>query len=1047
MLQYFYPRQDRGGKVVLDPFMGGGTTVVEALRLGYRVIGVDYSPVAWFIVKNEISAVDLGELRAAFKRIEAKVKDRITGYYKTTCPYTGQPADIIYTFWAKKAKCTNSTCQHENILFRDQIVATKGLKVEYLECLCSRCQGKFDWEWDDARMCPVAAPNPNPEAEEAGPRRGAKTGWAYATHGQVVNCPHCGEPQFVADYSVEGKPVQQMLGSWAPEKPVQRRLIGPQPRRQLTFGLAVPMRKVAEERERLKAQRQKVPKKTVRLTVLHCPKCHAVFQVRGQLEQTSVCPNCSNSLDPMHSNISESRVAGQNAFVCEKCGARSGIIDALKAYSGKPADFFPYAIQVYSRLADDSKHPATVLNNGKYFAVLDSTALEGIGRAGNDWSDDKNSLSWPRQAIPAGRKTNDLIKHFYTHWSQLFNHRQLLCLGLMLAAIRDEPICAVREMLLLVFSALVESNNVLCRFCRFDEEDREGKLENAFARHDFQVKTNYPENSVWGCQEGVGVNTFINLMARTFSLLTYHDAPFDKLYSYVPDLALPGWNRNKSAEAPRLVRETSGKPVAEFKTYSGDSIRSQGSELFCQSSTDLRLIPADSVDYVITDPPYAGAVNYAELADFFYVWLREGLLDVYPEYFAPEVTRKTLEIIENEWRGQSAEDFKRGLKQVFAECHRVLKDDGCLAFTFHHSETVSWVGVLDALLEANFDATTNRGGFHIEATYPVMSDAGNSFAVMAVNEGITYDIIFVCRKRTTVPPEISWTELKAEIREAVRRTAQLLRSAPPRQRKLAVVSQRLLPEDMKIILRGKCLEYFSRYYNRVFGRAWKLDASGKTEIGADGLPVCEPDERPIPVVQAINDIEDMLFDLEDEYDPLDEALSGADVLSRNYLRHLAGLRQVRIDTLTKLFKGGEVERQAFYDAGLIGFGRTESKGRKADIKVFPMDRRFAALEERFQRQGDFGLLIDKIHFVLGAYLAGKQVRLALDRWERDLNALAGGCFEVYLREKDEAVREACLEIIEMCRPGWKDRYTARAAQMRMQFATASGDGGDGSDDE
>ena len=73
--------------------------------------------------------------------------------------------------------------------------------------------------------------------------------------------------------------------------------------------------------------------------------------------------------------------------------------------------------------------------------------------------------------------------------------------------------------------------------------------------------------------------------------------------------------------------------------------------------------------------------------------------------------------------------------------------------------------------------------------------------------------------------------------------------------------------------------------------------------------------------------------------------------------------------------------------------------------------------------------------------------LALDRWERDLNALASGCFEVYLREKDEAVREACLEIIEMCRPGWKDRYTARAAQMRMQFATASADGGDGSDDE
>lgn len=73
--------------------------------------------------------------------------------------------------------------------------------------------------------------------------------------------------------------------------------------------------------------------------------------------------------------------------------------------------------------------------------------------------------------------------------------------------------------------------------------------------------------------------------------------------------------------------------------------------------------------------------------------------------------------------------------------------------------------------------------------------------------------------------------------------------------------------------------------------------------------------------------------------------------------------------------------------------------------------------------------------------------MALDRWERDLKAMAGGCFEVYLREKDKAVRDACLEIIEMCRSGGKDRYTARAAPLRMQFATASADGGDGSDDE
>ena len=50
---------DTAGKVILDPFMGGGTTVVEALRLGCKVIGIDLNPVAWFIVKTEVEPVEI----------------------------------------------------------------------------------------------------------------------------------------------------------------------------------------------------------------------------------------------------------------------------------------------------------------------------------------------------------------------------------------------------------------------------------------------------------------------------------------------------------------------------------------------------------------------------------------------------------------------------------------------------------------------------------------------------------------------------------------------------------------------------------------------------------------------------------------------------------------------------------------------------------------------------------------------------------------------------------------------------------------------------
>ena len=63
---------DTKGKVVLDPFMGGGTTVVEALRLGCKVVGIDLNPVAWFIVKTEVEPVEIEPLKEAFDRLAAR---------------------------------------------------------------------------------------------------------------------------------------------------------------------------------------------------------------------------------------------------------------------------------------------------------------------------------------------------------------------------------------------------------------------------------------------------------------------------------------------------------------------------------------------------------------------------------------------------------------------------------------------------------------------------------------------------------------------------------------------------------------------------------------------------------------------------------------------------------------------------------------------------------------------------------------------------------------------------------------------------------------
>lgn len=77
---------DFGGKIVLDPMMGGGTTVVEALRTGCKVVAQDLNPVAWFLVKKIVETVDINELDKAFKNLENKVAEEIKQYYKTVCP-------------------------------------------------------------------------------------------------------------------------------------------------------------------------------------------------------------------------------------------------------------------------------------------------------------------------------------------------------------------------------------------------------------------------------------------------------------------------------------------------------------------------------------------------------------------------------------------------------------------------------------------------------------------------------------------------------------------------------------------------------------------------------------------------------------------------------------------------------------------------------------------------------------------------------------------------------------------------------------------------
>lgn len=160
--------------IILDPFMGGGTTVVEAIRLGAKVVGVDLNPVAWFITKKELEPVNTALFKDYFKKLENAVSEKILHYYKTTCP-NGHEADVMYAFWVRTINCIN--CKREIPLFNSFVIASVG---DGYIVFCPKCNYVFAAANADSKVeCP------NPECRhEFTPAQGYVTGKTYG-------CPHC----------------------------------------------------------------------------------------------------------------------------------------------------------------------------------------------------------------------------------------------------------------------------------------------------------------------------------------------------------------------------------------------------------------------------------------------------------------------------------------------------------------------------------------------------------------------------------------------------------------------------------------------------------------------------------------------------------------------------------------------------------------------------------------------------------------------------------------------------------------------------------------
>jgi putative DNA methylase len=129
-----------------------------------------------------------------------------------------------------------------------------------------------------------------------------------------------------------------------------------------------------------------------------------------------------------------------------------------------------------------------------------------------------------------------------------------------------------------------------------------------------------------------------------------------------------------------------------------------------RSSADTLPLEAESQDAIITDPPYYDNISYADLSDFFYVWLKRSIGHLYPEDLGGELTPKRKEFVVAPYRHHgdkvaARRFYELSMAQSFAEAHRVLKPGGPLVCIYAHKTTLGWSTLVEALRQAGFTIT------------------------------------------------------------------------------------------------------------------------------------------------------------------------------------------------------------------------------------------------------------------------------------------------------------------------------------------------------
>ena len=347
----------------------------------------------------------------------------------------------------------------------------------------------------------------------------------------------------------------------------------------------------------------------------------------------------------------------------------------------------------------------------------------------------------PNEEVPPG---NDRRPHTYgmEKWVKMFNPRQQLAHGHCVEAFRecvdedraaellDECRKAAWAYVGIVLDKMVNRNTLLTRW-----ESKTSNIVGTFDSHDFGLKWSYAEMPVTNRMGG----------------LKWATSNVEDCLSEILEMTNQGetqeqmFNPENPARIPAPSEVINGE--AQFISQLDDG----------------------SIDCIVFDPPYHDNVAYAELSDFFYVWLKRTAGYVFPEGFTRHLSEKDLEAIasparfrnagssDKSARQQATEDYESKMAQIFAECRRVIKPDGIMTVMFTHKSTTAWDALTVALINA---------GFSITRTWPVKTEAESSIHIKDRAAART-TILLVCRPREHNPTPDPWHRVEELIAEAV----------------------------------------------------------------------------------------------------------------------------------------------------------------------------------------------------------------------------------------------------------------------------------------